>query len=208
MELTKLGMINATKLADPNLFNTFFGVGVDEFLKTTDPQPAEVIPYLWNEMPTDDCDFSWQAIRVPEFDYQTAIAPIPRAVELPMLTHRLLDAAGVTVSIPPRAIPYCGGLARFGAFQMEPRSTPILNRRRRLTPLEQLRAALSEEQYHNCDLTLGFAMSTHCHWMPHMWLTRADGMVFETAGHNSHFFGVKVPPDSINSIFWTGGSCN
>ena len=93
------------------------------------------------------------------------------------------------VSFPPSIIPYCGGLARFGEFQMETRSALIQNRRRRSTPFEQLREALSEERYKDCELMHGFAMCPHGHWMPHAWLTRADGTVFETGGTQFPFLG-------------------
>lgn len=147
MDIKQLGMINATALANPDVFDKFFGVSVDDFMKTTDLLPAEVIPYLWDETPTDDDDFLWQAIKVPIADYQTAIAPIPRAVELHHVAQKLLGTSGHVVSFPPVIIPYCGGFARFGEFQMEPTSALIQKRRRRSTPFEQLREALSEERY-------------------------------------------------------------
>ena len=97
MKLSDLGMINATPLADPDLFNSFFGVSVDDYLKTTDALPNDVMPFLWTETPTEDFDFLWQAIKVPPADYQTAIAPIPRAAELHHVAHKLLKASGGTI---------------------------------------------------------------------------------------------------------------
>lgn len=193
---------HATLSADRRLFNTLFGITRQDYCSLFPDDYPYNDELCWELL--EEVDSGWIAT-IPSAEEIAAkssrkfndcqprypwrhIDECPIEVEPYPLCLKLLKMAGSEVLVTTDALPYCGGLDRYGGFVP---SMPI-----ELLPNDEPADCVDfcrsiETKTSGSRLAVGYAL-TEGVWRPHCWLIRDDGTLLEPTEPRELYYGVLL----------------
>ena len=118
-------------------------------------------------------------------------------IEPYQLCERLLKESGNCVAVNADIAPYCGALAKYGAFLRNPETEQIADCGNDVCSevCRQYREELVEAR-----IAIGFATDDFETWFPHVWLVQPDGKVLEVMDPFTTYFGVVLSEEGSDAL--------